>query len=665
MSLITGVLARNISEVCQILKNPRIGPPPNDSCFKLLSIKKYVQPVDEDGNPIYSELIDQEFCNSPDCLEFCIDFDFTKEVDTPNTCNNSFEFSMYVANNIFSFPPETEYFPSSIVLSGSSKPIFYWLNPDGQQISIANSNYELTCTNYYYESSFVLELSNSGYHAPSIEPMVLESGEPLLLEQILDTIDLESSVYETEDGILDLREINNVVVSNIIMPSIVQLSIFGSSGVIQKYRTHICQDNIIDFNGENQALLRMSYTGNPRYAYFKFEGSSICSYRRSYSYNSIVKIQIESNVQLISSSFYHEFINELDISSGRVELISPSIQYYMDGNISVYSTDQRLGRLYIACDDSCEIEIEGSADCKMTHRSPGVSLLSVSGYAGTSSPYYSYDAILEANAQSAAILYFNNIGLLVSEIEANANVYDVIFDSAVSNFSQLTANTSRINICGCLSLNQNLSLSHNLVSAGILSDFLSRNNYSFSDTVNLRYNSNQNSWSSSINLRGRGGNSESTEEWLLMFNLSCNNIIDGDSNDNYYLKFNFFSRRVNVTSNLSWITNVNTNIVPTSVCQNGNLSTRIILNTSTQSVFVDNTFSPFSGILDNIGLFKNKYWNDKVNCAKARKDKLGRGRRDAFSFCEIVGPFPEFRINYPTNPVMDKITIPVAEQIVL
>ena len=661
LSLITGVLARNISEVCKILKNPRVGPPPNDKCFKCISIKKYIQAVGSgDRNPIYSELIEEEFCNSPECAEFCIDFDLAKELGQ-EACNDAIEFDMIVMTNIFSYE-------SNLVLesSGNAESLLFWYNSNGLDKLQFNYSADFACSHHQYDFSLGIELGSSISISGSKSSILAEDGSELLLDQIFDTIDLEYAIYEIPDGILDLREYVKYVVSNRIIQFNFNFELFGNTQLVSPYwRSSENQNGIIRiYSDASLAIVKLSYSPTTSHnSYLRLRGSSELVYIRKFLHESSGSIFIDSNFEVLSNYFSYESIGEIIVDPSISEVAFQNRSYQPEGSIFISSVNQKLGLFF---DSIAQIEISGSSSSEYVNIIQSVNNIQLEGYAETVSPNYQYDAILEANAQFMAILYFRDLGLFSSVAEIESEISSVSTESVLlDEFSDLSINNNRVSTCGCLSLDLNLNLSHNLESAGELSQYLLRNNYFLPNFIPLRYSSKKNSWSSDILLTGRSVNSNSIEDWNLIFELGCNNIIFGQELDTFYLRFSFFAKRHNRSSNVTWITKMYTNIIPDSVCQNNNLTTKITLNTVTDDIFVDNVLSSFSNVVDNIGLFKNSYWIDRVDCSKARKNQLGKGRRDGFASCEVNGPFPEFKINYPSNPVMNYFQLEPVTQIIL
>lgn len=72
VTFVTVVSARNVSEVCEILKSPRLNPPVN---LRIAFIRRFSRPVLKGSVPddLCNTLQDQEFCQIPECLDYCID----------------------------------------------------------------------------------------------------------------------------------------------------------------------------------------------------------------------------------------------------------------------------------------------------------------------------------------------------------------------------------------------------------------------------------------------------------------------------------------------------------------------------------------------------------------------------------------------------------------
>jgi hypothetical protein len=72
MTFVTVVSARNVAEVCDTLKAPRLNPPVG---LKISAIRRYSRPVLKDNilEDQCNTLDEQEFCQVPECLDYCID----------------------------------------------------------------------------------------------------------------------------------------------------------------------------------------------------------------------------------------------------------------------------------------------------------------------------------------------------------------------------------------------------------------------------------------------------------------------------------------------------------------------------------------------------------------------------------------------------------------
>lgn len=188
----TVVAARNIGEVCDLLKSPVYTPPVN---LKLSKIEKYSRPVAKE-NIVEGEcniLEEQEFCQIAECLDYCVDEDVVVFFNIKTT---PIEF-------IFEYQPQ-----GSFSLSGN--------------VSIGN----------YYE--FNSDIDNLSY-------MSLEGSSDLFLKifyeslagpVISSNIEFQSSRYEYEsEGSIELGGISQNISSSKTYDYLVELNLGGTSQV--------------------------------------------------------------------------------------------------------------------------------------------------------------------------------------------------------------------------------------------------------------------------------------------------------------------------------------------------------------------------------------------------------------------------------------------------
>jgi hypothetical protein len=83
MRFVTTVSARNLSEVCDVLRNPNINAPVN---LKIATIQRYSRPVFRNQTTAdeCNVLQEVEFCHVPECLDYCVDESSTPLIGVQN-----------------------------------------------------------------------------------------------------------------------------------------------------------------------------------------------------------------------------------------------------------------------------------------------------------------------------------------------------------------------------------------------------------------------------------------------------------------------------------------------------------------------------------------------------------------------------------------------------
>jgi len=184
--------------------------------------------------------------------------------------------------------------------------------------------------------------------------------------------------------------------------------------------------------------------------------------------------------------------------------------------------------------------------------------------------------------------------------------------------------------CGCGPLSLSLTLRHNMANSSYLSSFLRRSGLSISDSVPLRYRSADSSWRFSQNLSGKGmdGNQEDIS---MFYSMSCS---DG------FWKFSFSAVNTNRSIGKELHTRFIIDVPADLICSDGSISTTIGLDIKnggfnnsignsisavtpprllprnplprSVDVYVDGVFNDKRIYYDDIGLFKNDYWNNSM-----------------------------------------------------
>jgi hypothetical protein len=246
------------------------------------------------------------------------------------------------------------------------------------------------------------------------------------------------------------------------------------------------------------------------------------------------------------------------------------------------------------------------------------------------SPTFFVSASGFVSIQGSAQTNFTHIGFYSSEFSINTKVYD--FTSEISDLSyesNLTISDYTISpSCGCGPISPLLSLKHNLMNSAFISSFFRRSGLDFSDSVKLRHRSKDSSWRSAQHFSGRGKNG-SPEDLSILYGISCSLG---------FWEF-FFSATVSNTAKGDELkTKFILDIPADIICSDGNIDAVIEADLSAsefrvlngEAIFVVSPERPLApnpklgsadffveGIYnqkriyyDEIGIFKNRYWND-------------------------------------------------------
>lgn len=586
VSMLTAVAARSVDEVCSILKNPKLGPSVD---FKIISIKKHIDPIS--GLGVRSLLVEEEFCNSPSCLDFCLDFDFIKENFT------KINFEMSVVFDIFYHE-----FIGGITLSGKAQVPYLITNGFGST-SISGSA-EVTSPIFFINSIFELSL---------------ESQIEFFISPFIRNFEGSISLYGN--------------VTDYISPRYNYQSSLG-----------------LNLGSNSQASLNIGFDS---FANLQTSGSAQLETDQNFIYEFSGFIILDSSLDTVESNYFsYQSTGSLSFGGNYFELLSSTWKHESLGLISISGNSSKIGR----CHNSiANISIEGSSVVNSSSAFNFTGLLEFSGLSEVISPKRTFTS--EGNlidVEGLADLNFTNFGLLV----ANANLYfsylNLQIDSEIipsqQNQSNLSVNSGFVSLCGCTS-GLNLDLLHNLKFTGIFSNFLKRNPLvNFTSDFSLRYKSSRNSWSNSTTIRGLSEDNQSVT-WQFISELSCTNIIENQQFDDSYLKFNLLVKYYK--GNEILLTNFIVNINSNQVCQNNQdqISTTITYNNSENIVLVDSAQTDFYKLVDDIGLFSNNFWGNRIDYAPARPRYCSNNSSSAIAPIQdrrpvIRGTFPEFKINF-------------------
>ena len=589
IQMITAVVARDLLEVCELLKSPTVGPKID---LQIISIKKYIDPINEPNNTsgIRSILEEQEFCNIPECMELCLDFDLAQEIASSGIYG-SIIYEMFVA---FS-----QYYESNLEIKfgGKAQVLYFWQTAQGgMQL---NGTASLLSSKFRYNS--VARINILGQAVFLISPLL-----------------------RNFSGLIEFGGLTKDVISP-----------------YHQYKF----EGAIKINPEfiiNQVFVF------PSYLLIDINGSAEISYSKKFILEPTGRIYFNGSSDIYNNRYYYTPVSGLMLEGGVTDVISSNFHYQSQGSIDLSGCMNRLGRCFTPTD--CEILLDGSAlndnPIALFRFTGGVQIGgSVEDVISPSHCFKSSDCELELDGSS--YVSFTNLGLLVSEMYFDSYLFNTSLESAIQDeFSNITINQGLVNSCGCLNVGLNINLNTNISNSGILGDFLTRNSIKLGPDLPIRYKKSPDSWTNIIQYSGLAYDN-STEYWTLIFTLSCTNQIENQIYDDYFLKFTFIARQKLLDKVRQTILNVN--IDSNQVCSNSVLSSKI--SYQNKIILVDGVETDFN-LVDNVGLFENNYWNNKLNYNNFRGGK-SQG-------AETTGRYPEFKLNYigaltsPYNIILEK-----------
>jgi hypothetical protein len=167
------------------------------------------------------------------------------------------------------------------------------------------------------------------------------------------------------------------------------------------------------------------------------------------------------------------------------------------------------------------------------------------------------------------------------------------------------------NKCGCFDLSSTMTLTHNFAIDNVFAKFLTRNNFTISKNLELRYNKTNDSWQNNLHYKGISGLGNYPESWNVVSEISCSNNIGGTILGSRLWKVALQFSRNNLLTGDSYETRVVIAVLPDNYCLTSANRLEFEINYDTQSDFaVSNPSATIyqNTIYDNIGIFKNRAW---------------------------------------------------------
>jgi hypothetical protein len=211
---------------------------------------------------------------------------------------------------------------------------------------------------------------------------------------------------------------------------------------------------------------------------------------------------------------------------------------------------------------------------------------------------------------------FSDLGTLetVVGVIAEALSVQLIFKDAVAQ--TLALPTETVSRCNCRTLPLLLQFKHNMVQTGKFAQFLSRNNFVMPTIIDMMYNKTNDSWQSNLHYHGLSISDIGFNElWNLVFEMKCTDIAGGESIATSFWKFSMTVKQKRLSTSKESESKLIVGFLPDNIC-NEFKDMNLTMTVDTQADFVtvvpDSTVYEFI-LYDNIGLFKNTYWELNPN----------------------------------------------------
>jgi hypothetical protein len=317
----------------------------------------------------------------------------------------------------------------------------------------------------------------------------------------------------------------------------------------------------------------------PNYAYESFINTIVSG--TAYVESSLYSYEGESGLTSGGSGFYGVgLVGEGTITIGGVADTTPNLYHVAQGSVEIDGEALSTSEAY-SWIGSGELEIGGSATY-------------ISSYAGA----YVQDFTLNMSIERTYLGF----------------IEDSLTDT-------LAPDTSTVISCSCADIPLVLSISHNLNQENQLYRFLSRNGLDLPNTTSLNYKSSSNSWYFAHHFKGKGEQDNNLERWLINFNWKCSEDIDSIS-DGVFWNLKISIRKENLVTYEDIVTRMSFTLPTSAFCRDTENKVTLNYNIKNYSLTTDLSFAELDYFEDNIGLFKNKYWNNNPSLNIAISDEI-------------------------------------------
>ena len=571
------IFARNLGEVCQFL---------TDTNWKwpICSIKKFsTEALDliYDGTnkpPECNTLDEVEYCQIPECFEFCLQSDASSHVGV----------EVSVVENIIRYdagggdgdavggiailggydPVRHVVGDSGIELSGDAEFVeklsLYNYTPEGGIIVSGNANIVSSSWNSEAVGGIVVDgevdnIVSSNWHYVSTGGIVVSGNAVCVLRPVY-VSEGKSDTYPSYAGII-LGGFAEYPILSKVSGGIV---IAGDSTARIPLRRYVPTGGI-NINGESNVI-------SP---YYSFEGSAAIYLGGEIGYNFL------------------------------------SLAYNVDDSVPITlggEADNRnsiLGDFWYTALVDDQPTLGGDAECRISKLNYIVSSnpnIVLGGDGGITSTYRSIDET------------HMGMGFAIEDLEVN---YSLDGQPAPT----LEAPTQTVNTtCGeCNAVPLKLHFKHNLEFGAIFREFMVRNGHTIPSSFPLFYNRRSESWQSVLHYNGLDGdNTNQTVSWRINVDWTCTSQYADENFSSSVWKFSLLVTKRNITTNLDFDTRLLLLFPSEDICLTADrdgfdfsfqFDTKRKVVSTRQNLIVD-----VINLYDNIGLFKSTYWTtNKLN----------------------------------------------------
>ena len=209
-----------------------------------------------------------------------------------------------------------------------------------------------------------------------------------------------------------------------------------------------------------------------------------------------------------------------------------------------------------------------------------------------------YSSLIDLKISGSGSVYYD--GFIDTFDPNKPKSRDIILENGLLDWGM-----NNVNVCGCNGLSLYYDFEQNISFGNELSEFLNKNGFVIPSILPIRFSGLSNSWKS--NHRFVKG----SEVWNVLFDWGCANQVGG-----YYLDTPFWKLTVHIKKqkgSLDKETKILFTFGNNAPCKNGSIDFNIKINHKTKSVATNFQSNIENNIIfDEIGLFKTKYWSNKL-----------------------------------------------------